>query len=96
MQRIVKPDGTMILIETMGTGNRKPQAPSPELAALYAYWQDVLGFEYQWIRTDYQFESVTEADELMRFLFGDAMADQLVANKNIIVPECTGVWWKRA
>ncbi|MGB7341309.1 MAG: class I SAM-dependent methyltransferase [Phototrophicaceae bacterium] len=96
MQRIVKPDGTMILIETMGTGNRKPQAPSPELAALYAYWQDVHGYEYQWIRTDYQFESVAEADELMRFFFGDAMADQLVANKNIIVPECTGVWWKRA
>lgn len=96
MQRIVKPDGTMILIETMGTGARKPLAPSEDLAKLYHYWEDVQGFNYQWIRTDYQFESVAEADELIRFFFGDEMADSLVADKNIIVPECTGVWSKKA
>lgn len=94
MQRILKPGGTMILIETMGTGNRKPEAPDENLATLYNYWEQKHGFEYQWIRTDYQFESVAEADELMRFFFGDEMADTLVADKNIIVPECTGVWWK--
>lgn len=94
MQRILKPGGTMILIETMGTGNRKPEPPSENLATLYNYWQEKYGFEYGWIRTDYQFESVDEADELIRFFFGDEMADNLVAGKNIIVPECTGVWWK--
>lgn len=96
MQRIVKPDGTMILIETMGTGSRKPSPPTENLAELYHYWQEQHGFQYQWIRTDYQFESVAEADELIRFFFGDDMADSLVANKNIIIPECTGVWWKKA
>lgn len=96
MQRIVKPDGTMILIETMGTGSRKPSPPSNDLAKLYQYWQEQHGFQYQWIRTDYQFESVAEADELMRFFFGDEMGDSLVANKNIIIPECTGVWWKKS
>lgn len=95
MERIVKPDGTMILIETMGTGNRKPSPPSADLGKLYDYWQEQHGFQYQWIRTDYQFESVVEADELMRFFFGDEMADTLVADKNIIIPECTGVWWKK-
>ena len=94
MQRIAKPGGTMILIETMGTGNRKPEPPDQDLARLYQYWEEQHGFNYQWIRTDYQFESVTEADELMRFFFGDEMADNLVADKNIIIPECTGVWWK--
>lgn len=95
MQRIVKPGGTMILIETMGTGNRKPEAPNEDLATLYQYWEEQHGFDYQWIRTDYQFASVAEADELIRFFFGDEMADTLVADKNIIVPECTGVWWKQ-
>ncbi|MEL6308405.1 MAG: methyltransferase domain-containing protein [Chloroflexota bacterium] len=95
MQRVAKPDGTLILLETMGTGNRKPQPPNPELATLYQYWEEQHGFEYQWIRTDYQFESIEEADELIRFFFGDDMADELVAGKNIIVPECTGVWSKR-
>jgi len=94
MQRILGPSGTMILIETMGTGQRKPNPPNENLARLYQYWEEEHGFQYQWIRTDYQFESVEEADELIRFFFGDEMADEQVAGKNVIIPECTGVWWK--
>jgi ubiquinone/menaquinone biosynthesis C-methylase UbiE len=95
MQRILKPDGTMILIETMGTGFRQPTPPE-RLVPLYEYWENVHGLQYRWIRTDLQFASVEEADELMRFFFGDAAADTFVAGKNTIVPECTGFWWKSA
>jgi ubiquinone/menaquinone biosynthesis C-methylase UbiE len=95
MRRVLKPDGTLILLETMGTGQRQPQAPTDALATLYAYLEDHHGFTYQWIRTDYQFESVAEADELMRMFFGDAMAETLIAGKNIIVPECTGIWHRK-
>lgn len=95
MQRLTRSGGTMILIETMGTGRRKPLPPDDSLARLYDSWQNTHGFNYQSIRTDYHFESVAEADELIRFFFGDAQADQWVAGKNIIVPECTGIWWKR-
>lgn len=94
MERILKPDGTAILIETMGTGNRQPQPPSDKLAVLYQYWQDEHGFEYRWIRTDYQFASNEEANELIRFFFGDAMADEIVTAGKVTVPECTGIWWK--
>lgn len=94
MQRVLKPNGTMILIETMGTGQKQPQAPNEELAELFAYFEEAHGLQYRWIRTDYHFQSVAEADELMRFFFGDEMADKLVAGKHIIVPECTGIWWK--
>lgn len=95
MQRVLKATGTMILIETMGTGQREPLPPAEHLAKLYRYWEEKHGFQYRWIRTDYQFESVAEADELIRFFFGDEMADTQVAGKNIIVPECTGIWWKK-
>ncbi|MDE2776777.1 MAG: class I SAM-dependent methyltransferase [Chloroflexota bacterium] len=95
MERILKPGGSAILIETMGTGRRQPQAPSAKLAQLYEYWQRECGFAYRWIRTDYQFASPEEADELMRFFFGDAMADGCLDCDTVIVPECTGVWWKR-
>ena len=94
MARIVKPQGTMILIETMGTGNRQPQAPSDGLAELYRYWQEEHGFEYRWIRTDYQFASLDEADELTRFFFGDELANRIVENNRVVLPECTGLWWK--
>lgn len=95
MARILRPNGTAILIETMGTGNRQPQPPREDLAELYRYWETQHGFQYRWIRTDYQFESVAEADELTRFFFGDALADKLVQEEQVILPECTGIWWKQ-
>ena len=94
MERILKPNGTAILIETMGTGNRQPQPPSEGLAELYRYWQEEHGFEYRWIRTDYQFASSEEADKLMRFFFGDELADRVLQSGKVTVPECTGIWWK--
>lgn len=95
MARILKPSGTAILIETMGTGNRQPQPPSEGLAELYRHWEEHHGFEYRWIRTDYQFASVTEADELTRFFFGDSLADSLVEKNTTLLAECTGIWWKK-
>lgn len=94
MQRIVKPGGTLILIETMGTGTRRPEAPTIELAQLYEYWQSAHNLSYRWIRTDYQFASLNEADTLLREFFGDELTDQALARGKTIVPECTGVWWK--
>ncbi len=91
--RVLRPGGTIILIETLGTGSRQPHPPTERLERLFAYW-DQLGFQHKWIRTDYQFESVEEADELTRFFFGDALADQVRAGGMTILPECTGLWWK--
>ena len=95
MARIAKPGGTAILIETLGTGARRPQPPTNELAELYAHWQERHGFAWRWIRTDYQFASPDEADELTRFFFGDELADERLAGGSVILPECTGIWWKR-
>lgn len=93
MRRILRPGGTLLLIETMGTNVRQPQPPNDELAELYAWWEETFGLEYRWIRTDYQFESLDEADELLRFFFGDDMADAVQDTGKVIVPECTGLWW---
>jgi ubiquinone/menaquinone biosynthesis C-methylase UbiE len=94
MQRITRPGGTIILLETMGTNTRQPEAPAESLKTLYQWWEDEFGFDYRWIRTDYQFESMQEADELLRFFFGDEMADAVQDSGREIVPECTGIWWK--
>lgn len=95
MMRILKPGGAAVLIETLGTGRRRPEAPAPELRKLYNYWESRCGFDSRWIRTDYQFASPAEADELTRFFFGAAMADEWLAPGRVILPECTGIWWKR-
>jgi ubiquinone/menaquinone biosynthesis C-methylase UbiE len=94
MARIVRPGGTIVILETMGTGQKQPAPPHEGLAAYYAWLENEHGFSYTWIRTDYQFESVAEADELTRFFFGDELADRIVREQMAILPECTGIWWK--
>ena len=93
MKRILKPGSFIVLFESLGTGNESPI----ELEHLKDYypWLDEAGFQKKWIRTDYQFESVDEAEELSRFFFGDELGNRVRQNKWVILPECTGVWWKR-
>lgn len=92
--RVLRPGGTAILLETLGTGNETPAPPNDHLAALYAYFEDDYGFVRETLRTDYRFESPAEGQALLRFFFGDELADRIVAEQLTILPECTGIWWR--
>lgn len=92
MKRVLRPRGTIILLETQGTGHETPHPPEM-LAKYYRYLEAEEGFSSTWIRTDYQFASLAEAESLVRFFFGDTLADQTVQEKWVILPECTGIWW---
>jgi ubiquinone/menaquinone biosynthesis C-methylase UbiE len=94
MQRITKPGGVMILMETLGTGSQTPQPPTEGLAAFYAMLENELGFHAKAIRTDYRFESAVEAEELVTFFFQTSMTDRMMGDDKLILPECTGVWWR--
>ena len=91
MKRILRPGSFIVLFESLTTGSEIPV----KLAHLKDYypWLDEAGFRNKWIRTDYKFESVDEAEELSRFFFGDELGDKVRQNKWVILPECTGVWW---
>lgn len=92
MKRLLRPGGTAVILETLGTASETPAPPNAQLAAYYALLEQKYGFTRQAIRTDYQFESLEEADKLVRFFFGNEMADQVRKNNWVIVPEWTGVW----
>jgi len=94
MLRLLRPGGAAVIIETMGTGSRTPAPPNAQLAAYYAWLESERGFRYKWIRTDYHFESVDEGVELFRFFFGDGLAELVAREGNVVVSECTGVWWR--
>lgn len=94
MKRVLRPGGTAIILETLGTGRAAPQPPTDALAAYYAWLEIEHDFVLAFIRTDYKFESLEEAQRLTRFFFGDALADQVAQNNWVIVPECTGLWWR--
>jgi ubiquinone/menaquinone biosynthesis C-methylase UbiE len=92
MQRVLGHRGTIILLETLGTGCEQPEEPD-KLRPYYEYLADE-GFARKWIRTDLEFESMEEAQELVEFFFGEEMTAKLTQEKRIRLPECTGVWWR--
>ncbi|HRZ13447.1 MAG TPA: class I SAM-dependent methyltransferase [Kiritimatiellia bacterium] len=93
MERVLRPGGRVILIETLGTGFTTPHPPDP-LAAYFSFL-NTEGFQRAWIRTDYRFRDRAEGVQLARFFFGDETAAEIVeSERGVILPECTGLWWR--
>jgi ubiquinone/menaquinone biosynthesis C-methylase UbiE len=90
-RRVLRESGTIILFESLGTGNESPQ----RLAHLENFynWLDDRGFKNKWMRTDYLFESPEQAGEIAGFFFGNEMKTRILQERITILPECTGVWW---
>lgn len=92
MQRVARPGGALVIVETQGTGCKTP-AP-PESMRPYFACLEAEGFAFSWIRTDYRFASVEEVRALTTFFFKHDMSDKLISREPAILPECTGIWWK--
>ncbi|HTX92963.1 MAG TPA: class I SAM-dependent methyltransferase [Anaerolineales bacterium] len=94
MGRLVRPGGKLILIETLGTGELTPN-PAAQFRTIYDFLEQERGFRPQAIRTDYRFENMGQIDEVVLPLFGIEMLERLIRTPDgIVVPECTGLWWK--
>ena len=94
MGRVLRPGGTAIILETMTTGSPTPAPPTPGLASYYGWLEVERGYRSRSIRTDYRFASLDEAEALTRFFFGDELADRVRSEEWIVLPECTGLWWR--
>jgi ubiquinone/menaquinone biosynthesis C-methylase UbiE len=92
IKRVLRTNGTIIILETLGTGFETPCAPD-FLKSYYSTLVDYYGFSHKWIRTDYQFDSVHQAEQLTRFFFGEQLADRVTQQNLVQLPECAGVWW---
>ena len=90
-RRLLKPGGVIMLLENFGTGYESPNPPE-HLLDYFSYLEE-RGFQFQWFRTDYRFDSLEEAEDLSGFFFGKEMADQVRQNGWLVLPECTGLWW---
>jgi hypothetical protein len=94
MHRLIKPDGVLIIIETLSTGSLTPAPPTAGLAEYYRWLEDEKGFKRQEIQTDYVFPNLDAAVEYMEFFFGAELAKTIRQNRWSRVPEWTGVWGK--
>lgn len=91
--RVLRPGGKLILIESLGTGFESPNRP--DVLKNYLEYLDKDGFSSTWIRTDYLFTDFEEARELTSFFFGEDPLPMWEGENGVIIPECTGLWWKR-
>lgn len=95
MGRVLAPGGVMVIIETLGTGSLTPAAPTPALAQYHDRLEREHGFSRSEIRTDYEFESVSEAADACGFFFGEDFAHTIRENEWSRVPEWTGIWSRK-
>ncbi len=92
--RVLRPEGLIILIETLGTGKTSPEPPLHMVE--YIKLLEKAGFLRQWIRTDYHFPDMETARELTNFFFGRAMIESIENTLDPVLPECTGIWTCKA
>ncbi|HZD11068.1 MAG TPA: methyltransferase domain-containing protein [Candidatus Binatia bacterium] len=92
MARVARPGGSLLILETLGTGVLSPAPPTAGLAAYYQLLEEDWGFQRDEVSTDYQFASVEEAIACMAFFFGEALAREIERHGWARVPEWTGIW----
>lgn len=69
LRALLRPHGSLVILETLGTGNEEPNRRN----LFYALLEEA-GFHFQWFRTDYRFVDWDEAIALTRFFFGNKVA----------------------
>eukprot|EP00123_Amoebidium_parasiticum_P019352 comp24694_c0_seq1/m.46839 comp24694_c0_seq1/g.46839 ORF comp24694_c0_seq1/g.46839 comp24694_c0_seq1/m.46839 type:complete len:112 (+) comp24694_c0_seq1:389-724(+) len=91
IDRVLKPGGSIVLLETLGTGTAEPN----RLGGWYHDYLRENWFRMEWFRTDYLFESVDEAFMLARFFWGKGVAEGIRKKGELRLQECTALWQRK-
>jgi len=91
MRRVLRPRGTVALIETMGSFDIWNEVPS-KTSELYSYFERELGLKKTIVRTDYEFANLEEAVDFGTFFFGEEIGTQIAEAGEPNVPEATAIW----
>jgi len=91
--RVLRKNGTIILIETLGYGVESPNCTNSYLNSFYSYLINDRGFNFEWIRTDYQYTDENQAILYTNAFFDYDVTERLLINPQKTIPECTGIWW---
>ncbi|MBP7653763.1 methyltransferase domain-containing protein [Candidatus Dependentiae bacterium] len=99
-KRTLKKNGAIIILETLGTGQKHPEPPDKKLQTYYDFLEKKLNFKKNIIKTDYRFNNIEEYRDTMILFFGKDTIKKIETEKtlffdnkkNVIIPEWTGVW----
>jgi len=82
-------NGKIIFIETMGTNVEEPVVKNIKLNDFYNLIEEKYKMKKNIIKTDYKFNSISEAKRIMSFFLGKDIENEIKSN---IVKEYTGIW----
>ncbi|WP_314590169.1 class I SAM-dependent methyltransferase [Paenibacillus terrigena] len=92
IRRVLRPQGKVMILETLGTGHAQPEAPD-----FLANYMRVLEKEYRLTKTildtSFAFDSVQQAALLCRDFFGYSVGDLIDRDNSPIVQSWTGIWF---
>lgn len=91
MRRVTAVGGTIAILETLGTGHETPRE-HPALDEYFAHLETKHGFARTWWRSDYAFETVDAAAQVMGAFFGAPLVEKIRAHGWRRVPECTALF----
>jgi SAM-dependent methyltransferase len=86
---LLSPEGSIVIIETLGTLSGMPSAPGPVLGEFYDLLEGSFGYCRTVLDTSYRFGDGEEARRIIGFFFGHDMAARV---DGPLVPEYSGLW----
>jgi ubiquinone/menaquinone biosynthesis C-methylase UbiE len=95
IERVLRPGGDIIIMETLGTGCSEPDPPS-FLKPYFTELEKTYGFARRSVTSSFRFPSACDAERLVRFFFGAELADRTARLQTNIVPSHTGIWTNKA
>lgn len=91
MRRVVRPGGTIVVVETLGTGHTEPRRHAV-LDLYFEHLETQHGLARRWMRTDYEFPDVETAATVCEPFFGAELAARIRREGWSRVPECTALF----
>jgi len=88
LERVTKPGGVMVILETLGTACTEPTRNNHLFGHLEAS-----GFERRWFRTDYTFQGRLESLVLTEMFYGKSTVAKMDLQGGTLA-ECSGIWTK--
>ena len=82
---------TIVIIETLGTNVENPKAPSHLLDHFYQTLKEN-NFQEHIINTDYCFDDVNQAADILGAFFGEEMKRNIKKENKTMIKEFTGIW----
>ena len=95
MRRVLRPAGTLVVIETLGTGHETPRVHAA-MDEYFEHLERAHGLSRTWLRTDYAFDDSETAARVCGEFFGEALVARIRAEGWARVPECTAIFTRGA